>query len=196
MALASANEIDKLPKEHIRRLARVVLGNDCRGDSPYVGIREYTYHPDFFKDKLTLLGNIEYSCMDIQAQYISRRHTSRPKLTLRRWCAEQPNPVCLAGVQFIELFFYVEISFESGFKFRLSAYGEETKIIDSLRAHKYRNTKTHYPKRPKIRELWPVLKKLSATNLFYRKPNYKTSNNDNAIWITYGGKILYMETSP
>ncbi|CAH0697459.1 unnamed protein product [Spodoptera exigua] len=59
MALASANEIDKLPKEHIRRLARVVLGNDCRGDSPYVGIREYTYHPDFFKDKVNALAMIQ-----------------------------------------------------------------------------------------------------------------------------------------
>ncbi|CAD0205944.1 unnamed protein product [Chrysodeixis includens] len=57
IALASAAEIDAMPKENFRSKARVVLGYNC--SAPGIGIRDYSYHPDFAKDTISTLAMIQ-----------------------------------------------------------------------------------------------------------------------------------------
>ncbi|CAH1641892.1 unnamed protein product [Spodoptera littoralis] len=389
VALASANEIDRLPKDHFRAEARVIIGRNCRGESPYIHIREYTYHSDFFKDKanalamiqletdyisfklqpicgpplnfenetfyamligddcrkgevwvykmkyvpfdqcksyyrrtgldfdtlwpshttcaqsvtggecvwrsgallvtkvdnrwrllgfgvygpgcqaparfidygmyhkwvkksfedigkpsistvaenhlvmrrtfskiqrlgacdseeklfeifsdetemedkkagtyrynLTLVAGMEYSCMEIKANYIAREKDSKPRVSIRKWClGDEQKSVCHSGTQFVEIGFFVEITFVYGFLFRLNAYGEQIKVIDSLLAHKYRNTKTHFPKRPKTRNLWALLKRVKTSNLYFRRPSYYFKV-DHSFWKEGRGKKLLVE---
>ncbi|CAH1641893.1 unnamed protein product [Spodoptera littoralis] len=390
MALASADEIDKLPKEHFRAQARVIIGRNCRGESPYIRIREYTYHSDFFKDKvnalamiqletdhisfklqpicgppmnfqndtfyamlldddcqkgelsiykmkyvpfhhcksyyrrtgldfdtlwpshttcaqsvtggecvwrsgallvtrvdhrwrllgfgvygpgcqaparfldygmyhkwvkesfedigkpsistvaenhlvmrrtfskiqrfgecdkeekqydiftdeteiskdvqgsykynLTLVAGMEYSCMEIKAQYPPDK-VGKPKLMVRRWCAgDQTTVVCYSGTQFIELNFYVEIDFDNSFIFQLNAYGQQMKVIDPMLAHRYRNARTRYPPRPKIKRLWGLLKNLSRRNVYYKEPKYSKINRDHGKWA-FKYPLIYLESA-
>ncbi|XP_026740732.1 complement C1r subcomponent-like [Trichoplusia ni] len=57
VALATASEIDKLPKYDFRSKAKVVLGYNC--SAPGIGIRDYSYHPDFAKDTFSTLAMIQ-----------------------------------------------------------------------------------------------------------------------------------------
>ncbi|XP_026740554.1 uncharacterized protein LOC113502974 [Trichoplusia ni] len=57
IALASAAEIDAMPKTDFRSRARVVLGYNC--SAPGIGIRDYSYHPDFAKDTFSTLAMIQ-----------------------------------------------------------------------------------------------------------------------------------------
>ncbi|XP_050554399.1 uncharacterized protein LOC118279081 [Spodoptera frugiperda] len=148
-----------------------------------------------YKYNLTLVAGMEYSCMEVKARYVSPKKTGKPKLTLRRWCAGEGHerPVCHSGTQFVEIAFYVEITFEDGFVFQLNAYGEQMKVIDPLRAHKYRNTRTKYPNKTKTKDLWPLLKKVASTNLWFRKPKPYYYTDDHSFWKPGYYKQLLVE---
>uniref|UniRef100_A0A2H1VL29 SFRICE_013737 n=1 Tax=Spodoptera frugiperda TaxID=7108 RepID=A0A2H1VL29_SPOFR len=103
---------------------------------------------------LTLVAGMEYACMDIKATYISKTKASKPKLTVRRWCTgDDVMHLCFSGLQFVEITFYVEIIFENSFIFQLNAYGQQMKAIDPMLAHRYRNTRTKFPKRATVKEM-------------------------------------------
>lgn len=127
--------------------------------------------------------------MDIKATYISKTKASKPKLTVRRWCTgDDVMHLCFSGLQFVEITFYVEIIFENSFIFQLNAYGQQMKAIDPMLAHRYRNTRTKFPKRATVKEMWLLLKNLSKRNLYYRQPSYL--EHDNAFFSYYYPRLL------
>uniref|UniRef100_A0A2A4K0S1 Peptidase S1 domain-containing protein n=1 Tax=Heliothis virescens TaxID=7102 RepID=A0A2A4K0S1_HELVI len=57
IALAAATEIDELPKDDFRARARVVIGQNCSGES--IGIRDYSLHPDYRRDTHSTLAIVQ-----------------------------------------------------------------------------------------------------------------------------------------
>ncbi|XP_063899218.1 uncharacterized protein LOC126056165 isoform X2 [Helicoverpa armigera] len=46
-----------MPKEDFRSVAQVVVGSNCSG--PSLGIRDYSYHPDYSRDTFSTLAMIQ-----------------------------------------------------------------------------------------------------------------------------------------
>uniref|UniRef100_A0A2A4J4C1 Peptidase S1 domain-containing protein n=1 Tax=Heliothis virescens TaxID=7102 RepID=A0A2A4J4C1_HELVI len=57
IALGTATEIDELPKDDFRARARVVIGQNCSGES--VGIRDYSIHSDYRRKTHSTLAIIQ-----------------------------------------------------------------------------------------------------------------------------------------
>ncbi|CAH0697461.1 unnamed protein product [Spodoptera exigua] len=57
VVLSTALDIDYYSKENFRAQTRVVLGNNCTG--PYIGIKDYTFHPDFTRSTYSTLAIVQ-----------------------------------------------------------------------------------------------------------------------------------------
>ncbi|XP_028159871.1 uncharacterized protein LOC114352461 [Ostrinia furnacalis] len=95
--------------------------------------------PRRLRYNMTIYANVEYSCVVFRATSTDKP----PSLRLRRWCAGNPNSC--SGFQYIEIDFYVEVTFSGYMKFSMKAYGRKGIVIDVKRAMKYLNTMHHYP---------------------------------------------------
>uniref|UniRef100_A0A2A4K1H5 Peptidase S1 domain-containing protein n=1 Tax=Heliothis virescens TaxID=7102 RepID=A0A2A4K1H5_HELVI len=57
IVLGAASEIDKMPQDDFRARVRVVVGYNCSG--PSIGIRDYSYHPDYSRESFSTLAMIQ-----------------------------------------------------------------------------------------------------------------------------------------
>ncbi|XP_049884461.1 uncharacterized protein LOC126379686 [Pectinophora gossypiella] len=62
LVIASASDIDQLPKLKFRALARVVLGRDCNG--PGMRIVDYTFHPHYGRGSYSALALVQLHNLD------------------------------------------------------------------------------------------------------------------------------------
>ncbi|KAJ8708562.1 hypothetical protein PYW08_009944 [Mythimna loreyi] len=94
---------------------------------------------------LTIIADVEYSCIVLRANYKSKINEETPSLRLKRYCAgSQQTSLCFTGLQYLQILFYVEITFVARLKYSVTAYGRTVKSIDPHRAHKYANKHTDY----------------------------------------------------
>ncbi|KAJ8708227.1 hypothetical protein PYW07_010352 [Mythimna separata] len=94
---------------------------------------------------LTILTDIEYSCIVLKADYMEDIDKMTPSLRLRRYCAGTGHgPMCYTGMQFLQIHFFVEITFDYALKYTVQAYGREVKAIDPFRAHEYANRVSNF----------------------------------------------------
>ncbi|XP_037877138.2 uncharacterized protein LOC105842606 [Bombyx mori] len=63
MVLASAAEIEKMPKNNFRMLSKVVLGCNCSG--PTIGVRDYINHPDYGRHSYNALTMVQLETDDL-----------------------------------------------------------------------------------------------------------------------------------
>ncbi|KAJ8708226.1 hypothetical protein PYW07_010351 [Mythimna separata] len=114
-----------------------------RGSDPMSRLPEGKYYLN-----LTIISDVEYSCIVLRADYKDKNKDGTPSLRLRRYCAGSGHSgTCFTGVQFIQILFYVEITFGSTLEYSVTAYGRAVKAIDPFRAHKYANrVRNKFPK--------------------------------------------------
>ncbi|KAJ8708563.1 hypothetical protein PYW08_009945 [Mythimna loreyi] len=128
------------------------------------GVRDGRYYLN-----LSIISDVEYSCIVLRAEYMNRNARITPSLRLRRYCGgARHSQFCYSGMQFVQILFSVEITFQDRLRYSVQAYGRTITATDSFQAHKYANKNSNL-----IRRLFSYKQNKMLFKKFLKNKKYK-----------------------